>query len=63
MIEWNVVYVPYDAFHEKATGTCIYRGREVYRHPKGYYVTLEFQGKGGCFRECFEPSKLMPVPS
>lgn len=36
-------------------------GIEVYRHPKGYFVTLEFQGKLGKFRESFRPGELMPV--
>lgn len=36
-------------------------GIEVYRHPKGYFVTLEFQGKLGKFRESFRPSELIPV--
>jgi len=33
-------------------------GKEVYRHPKGYFIVLEFQGKGGTFRECFRPNEI-----
>lgn len=58
MIEWNVLYDPFDENQER-----LYRGREIYRHPKGYFVTLEFQGKGGCFRECFKLCDLLPVIS
>jgi ribosomal protein L3 len=39
----------------------IRRGAEIYRHPKGYFVTLEFQGKIGNFRESFRPSELIKV--
>ena len=35
-------------------------GVEVYRHPEGYFVVLEFQGKTGRFRECFYPNELIP---
>ncbi len=28
-------------------------GKEVYRHPAGRFVVLEFQGKSGKFRESF----------
>ena len=28
-------------------------GKEVYRHPEGRYIVLEFQGKSGKFREAF----------
>jgi hypothetical protein len=36
-------------------------GRLVYRHPKGYFVVLEFEGKMGSFRESFYPNELMEV--
>lgn len=36
-------------------------GELIYRHPKGCFVTLEFQGKIGKFRESFRPSELMKV--
>ena len=34
-------------------------GKEVYRHPNGYFVVLEFQGKSGKFREAFWPEEVM----
>jgi len=30
-------------------------GKEVYRHPEGRYIVLEFQGQSGKFREAFWP--------
>jgi hypothetical protein len=34
-------------------------GKEVYRHPAGRFVVLEFQGKSGKFRESFRPEEIM----
>jgi len=34
-------------------------GKEVYRHPQGYFVVLEFQGKSGKFREAFWPEEVV----
>ena len=34
-------------------------GREVYRHPKGYFVVLEFEGESGKFRESFWLEELV----
>jgi len=34
-------------------------GREVYRHPEGYFVVLEFEGKSGKFRESFWPEEIV----
>ncbi len=34
-------------------------GREVYRHPEGRYIVLEFQGKSGKFRESFWPEEVV----
>ena len=36
-------------------------GKEVYRHPKGYFVVLEFQGQSGKFREAFWPEEVVEV--
>lgn len=37
------------------------RGKEVYRHPRNYYVILEFDGRDGRFRESYEPKELIPI--
>jgi len=34
-------------------------GREVYRHPEGRYIVLEFQGRSGKFREAFWPEEVV----
>lgn len=34
-------------------------GKEVYRHPAGRFVVLEFQGQSGKFRESFWPEEIM----
>ncbi len=34
-------------------------GKEVYRHPAGRFVVLEFQGKSGKFREAFWPEEVV----
>ena len=36
-------------------------GREVYRHPEGRYIVLEFQGRSGKFREAFWPEEVEKV--
>jgi hypothetical protein len=36
-------------------------GREVYRHPRGHFVVLEFEGKSGKFREAFWPEEVVEV--
>ena len=36
-------------------------GKEVYRHPQGYFVVLEFQGESGKFRESFWPEEIVKV--
>ena len=33
-------------------------GKEVYRHPRGYFVVLEFEGESGKFREAFWPEDI-----
>ena len=34
-------------------------GKEVYRHPEGRYIVLEFQGRSGKFREAFWPEEIV----
>ena len=33
-------------------------GVEIYRHPRGYFVVLEFEGRSGKFRESFWPEDI-----
>ena len=34
-------------------------GVEIYRHPEGYFVVLEFEGESGKFREAFWPEDII----
>ena len=34
-------------------------GEEIYQHPEGYFVVLEFQGESGKFRESFWPEEII----
>ena len=36
-------------------------GKEIYRHPEGRYIVLEFEGKSGKFREAFWPEEVVKV--
>lgn len=33
-------------------------GEVIYKHPKGYFVVLEFEGESGKFRESFWPEDI-----
>ena len=58
---WKVRFA-YDGKSESNNALAIVRqGKEIYRHPKGYFVTLEFQGKIGKFRESFRLHELKKV--
>jgi len=37
-------------------------GRMIYKHPKGYFITLEFNGKIGTFRESYYPDQVKGEP-
>jgi len=37
------------------------KGKEVYRHPEGRFIVLEFTGKSGKFRETFWPEEIEKV--
>jgi hypothetical protein len=41
------------------TSSKIREGREVYRHPRGRFVVLEFEGESGKFREAFWPEEVV----
>lgn len=36
-------------------------GVEIYKHPDGYFVVLEFEGESGKFRESFWPEEIVKV--
>jgi hypothetical protein len=58
---WRVKYTHDKHVLYKNAQTFFREGKEIYRHPKGYFVTLELQGKGGKFNESFRLSELIPI--
>lgn len=36
-------------------------GEEIYQHPEGYFVVLEFEGESGKFREVFRTNEVTKV--
>ena len=36
-------------------------GVEIYKHPRGHFVVLEFEGESGKFREAFWPEQIEKV--
>ena len=45
--------------HAHITSAELREGEEIYRHPEGYFVVLEFQGESGKFREAFWPEEVV----
>ena len=45
--------------HNSKRGYKPREGTEIYRHPKGYFVVLEFEGESGKFRETFWPEEVV----
>ena len=48
-----------DKSHAHINCAEVREGKEVYRHPEGYFVVLEFQGESGKFREAFWPEEIL----
>ena len=61
MNQWRVKYMSQDiTMNRKERGTDRI-GTEVYRHPLGYFIVLELQGKGGKFRESFRWDEVFAI--
>ena len=58
---YKVKFTHSDKSRAHITISKIREGREVYRHPEGRYIVLEFQGVGGKFREAFWPEEIVKV--
>ena len=50
---YKVKFTHSDKSHAHINCAELREGKEVYRHPKGYFVVLEFEGRSGKFREAF----------
>jgi len=57
----KVKFTHSDKSRANITSAKIREGREVYRHPRGRFVVLEFEGKSGKFREAFWPEEIVKV--
>ena len=55
----KVKFTHSDKSHAHITSAKIREGREVYRHPRGRFVVLEFEGESGKFREAFWPEEIV----
>ena len=55
---YKVKFTHNDKSHAHITSSKIREGTEVYRHPEGSFVVLEFQGNSGKFREAFWPEDI-----
>ena len=49
----KVKFTHSDKSHAHINCAEVREGKEVYRHPREYFVVLEFQGRSGKFREAF----------
>lgn len=58
-MNYKVMFTHSDKGQER--GHKLREGTEVYRHPQGYFVVLEFQGVRGRFREAFWPEEVVKV--
>ena len=55
----KVKFTHSDKSHAYISSAELREGREVYRHPEGYFVVLEFEGESGKFREAFWPEEVV----
>lgn len=58
---YKVKFTHSDKSHAHITSAKIQEGRVVYRHPRGRFVVLEFEGKSGKFRESFWLEDIVKV--
>lgn len=57
----KVLFQHSDKSRSRIDGAEVREGKEEYRHPKGYFVVLEFECESGKFREAFWPEELTGV--
>jgi len=55
----KVKFTHSDKSHAHINRAEVREGKEVYRHPKNYFIVIEFQGAGGKFREAFWPEQIL----
>ena len=57
----KVKFVHSDKSHAHINCAELREGVEIYKHPDGYFVVLEFEGESGKFREAFWPEEIVKV--
>ena len=57
----KVKFTHSDKSHAHINRAEVREGKEVYRHPRGHFVVLEFEGESGKFREAFWPENVEKV--
>lgn len=57
----KVLFTHSDKNRKQNAQAIVREGREVYRHPRGHFVVLEFEGESGKFREAFWPEEIVKV--
>ena len=55
----KVKFTHSDKSHAHINRAELREGEEIYQHPEGYFVVLEFQGESGKFRESFWPEEII----
>lgn len=55
----KVKFTHSDKSHAHINCAELREGVEIYQHPEGYFVVLEFEGKSGKFREAFWPEEVV----
>jgi len=60
-VKYKVKFQHSDKSRERCDKAKMREGVEIYRHPQGYFVVLEFQGRSGKFREAFWPEEVEEV--
>ena len=58
---YKVKFTHSNKSHAHISSAELREGEEIYRHPEGYFVVLEFQGESGKFREAFWPEELEEI--
>jgi len=57
----KVKFTHSDKSHAHINCAELREGEEIYKHPEGRFVVLEFEGKSGKFREVFWPDEVVEV--
>ena len=55
----KVKFTHSDKSHAHINCAELREGEEIYQHPRGHFVVLEFEGRSGKFREAFWPEQVV----